>query len=105
MEEKNVTLHPVFAMHGYAVDMPSQSGAHTYRFRVHSGDIEIQHHSYDGIAGLWCLPPESGDRASIVLHSAPFSPIRRSTTRASALTSAWLLKRKSACFRRFVRTP
>lgn len=55
--------------HGYAVDMPSQSGAHTYRFRVHSGDIEIQHHSYDGIAGLWCLPPESGDRASIVLHS------------------------------------
>ena len=49
--------------------MPSQSGAHTYRFRVHSGDIEIQHHSYDGIAGLWCLPPESGDRASIVLHS------------------------------------
>ena len=69
MEEKNVTLHPVFAMHGYAVDMPGRSGTHTYRFRVHSGDIEIQHHSYDGVAGLWCLPPTSGDRESIVLHS------------------------------------
>ena len=69
MKETNVTLHPVFSLHGYAMDLPENSGKHTYRFRVQSGDIEIHHHSYDGIAGLWCLPPESGDQETIVLHS------------------------------------
>ena len=69
MEEKNVTLHPVLAMHGYAMEFPQKPGKTTYRFQVKSGDIEIHHHSYDGIAGLWCLPPESGDAEVEVLHS------------------------------------
>ena len=69
MEERNVTLHPVLALHGYAVDFPQKPGKATYHFHVTSGDIEIHHHSYDGIAGLWCLPPESGDEEVTVLHS------------------------------------
>ena len=67
--EMHVTLHPVLAMHGYAMDFSQAPGKATYRFHVESGEIEIHHHSYDGIAGLWCLPPESGDEAVKVLHS------------------------------------
>ncbi len=51
MEEKNVTLHPVFAMHGYAVDMPGQSGTHL----ILSDKMQPVR--------------ASGDRESIVLHS------------------------------------
>ena len=45
MKETNVTLHPVFSLHGYAMNLPENSGKHTYRFQVQSGDIEIHHHS------------------------------------------------------------
>ena len=69
MEERNVNLHPVLALHGYAVEVPRKPGKTTYHFHVQSGDIEIHHHSYDGIAGLWCLPPASGDEEVMVLHS------------------------------------
>ncbi len=67
--EQNVTLRPVLSLHGYAMDFSQKPGKATYRFRVESGEIEIHHHSYDGVAGLWCLPPESGDKAVTVLHS------------------------------------
>lgn len=67
--EKNITLHPVLALHGYAMDFSQTPGKSTYRFCVKSGEIEIHHHSYDGIVGLWCLPPESGDDEVKVLHS------------------------------------
>ena len=60
-EEKTVTLRPVLALHGYAVDFSQKPGKMTYRFCVKSGEVEIHHHSYDGAAGFWCLPPESGD--------------------------------------------
>lgn len=69
MEEKTVTLHPVLALHGYAIDFSQAPGKSTYRFCVKSGEIEIHHHSYDGIVGLWCLPPESGDEEVKVLHT------------------------------------
>lgn len=69
MKETKVSLRPVLALHGYCVDLPNVIGVNTYRFRVHSGDIEIRHNSYDGIVGLWCLPPESGDKETILLHS------------------------------------
>lgn len=68
-EEKTVTLRPVLALHGYAVDFSQGPGRTTYRFCVKSGEIEIHHHSYDGIAGFWCLPPESGDDEMKVLHT------------------------------------
>ena len=67
--EKRVTLRPVLALHGYAMDFSQAPGKTTYRFCVKSGEIEIHHHSYDGIVGLWCLPPESGDEEVKVLHS------------------------------------
>ena len=67
--EKNVTLHPVLALHGYAMDFSQEPGKATYRFCVKSGEIEIHHHSYDANVGLWCLPPESGDEEVKVLHS------------------------------------
>ena len=69
MEEKTVTLHPVLALHGYAIDFSQDPGKSTYRFCVKLGEIEIHHHSYDGIVGLWCLPPESGDEAEITFDS------------------------------------
>ena len=56
-EEKTVTLRPVLALHGYAVDFSQKPGKMTYRFCVKSGEVEIHHHSYDGAAGFWCLPP------------------------------------------------
>ena len=68
-EEKTVTLRPVLALHGYAVDFSQGPGRTTYRFCVKSGEIEIHHHSYDMIAGFWCLPPESGDDEMKVLHT------------------------------------
>ena len=49
-EEKTVTLRPVLALHGYAVDFSQGPGRTTYRFCVKSGEIEIHHHSYDMIA-------------------------------------------------------
>lgn len=67
--EKNITLHPVLALHGYAIDFSQTPGKSTYRFTVKSGEIEIHHHSYDGIVGLWCLPPDSGDEEMILLHN------------------------------------
>ena len=54
-EEKTVTLRPVLALHGYAVDFSQKPGKMTYRFCVKSGEVEIHHHSYDGAAGFWCL--------------------------------------------------
>ena len=69
MKEKNITLHPVLAMHGYAMSLSNRPGKRTYRFRVMSGDIEIRHNSYDSSLGLWCLPPESGDWETRALHS------------------------------------
>lgn len=69
MKDTKVSLRPVLALHGYCVDLPNVPGMNTYRFRVHSGDIEIRHYSYDGIVGSWCLPPESGDKEMILLHS------------------------------------
>ena len=57
-EEKTVTLRPVLALHGYAVDFSQKPGKMTYRFC-----------SYDGAAGFWCLPPESGDDEKKVLHT------------------------------------
>ena len=68
-EEKTVTLRPVLALHGYAVDLSQEPGKTTYRFCVKSGDVEIHHHSYDGIVGAWCLPSESGDDEIKVLHT------------------------------------
>ena len=68
-EEKTVALHPVLALHGYAVDFSQAPGKATYRFCVKLGEIEIHHHSFDGIAGLWCLPPESGDDEMKALHT------------------------------------
>ena len=69
MEEKTVLLHPVCALHGYAMNLPTAAGKRTYRFRVHSGDIEIHHASFDGDIGLWSLPPQSGQWEKKVLHS------------------------------------
>lgn len=68
-EEKTVTLRPVLALHGYAVDFSQKPGKTTYRFCVKSGEIEIHHHSYDMIAGGWCLPPKSGDDEMRILHT------------------------------------
>ena len=68
-EEKTVTLRPVLALHGYAVELSQEPGKTTYRFCVKSGDVEIHHHSYDGIVGAWCLPSESGDDEIKVLHT------------------------------------
>lgn len=68
-QEKTITLRPVLALHGYAMDFSQTPGKTTYRFRVQSGQIEIHHHSFDGIAGLWCLPPESGDAETKVLQA------------------------------------
>ena len=67
--EQDIKLRPVLAMRGYAVELPHDSGKSTYRFHVKSGEIEIHHHSYDGIIGLWCLPPISGDAERQVLRS------------------------------------
>ena len=69
MEEKTVLLHPVCALHGYAMNLPTAAGKRTYRFRVHAGDIEIHHLSFDGDIGLWSLPPQPGQWEKKVLHS------------------------------------
>lgn len=70
--EQDIKLRPVLAMRGYAVELPHDSGKSTYRFHVKSGEIEIHHHSYDGIIGLWCLPPTSGDAERQVLRRITF---------------------------------
>lgn len=64
--EQIVTLHPVLAMHGYAMDFSQAPGKTTYRIRVESGEIEIHHNSFDGRSGMWTLPPKSGDTVKVL---------------------------------------